>query len=74
MVRNGTSFLYYKNGNIKSQWNFKNGLRDGLQKNFFGDGTLSDETETVKGVQNGFMKIRVIILKNLRLDEFSFLV
>ena len=57
MVRNGTSYLYYKNGNIKSEWNFKNGLRDGLQKNFFGDGTLSDETETVKGVQNGFMKI-----------------
>jgi len=28
-----------------------------LQKNFFGDGTLSDETETVKGVQNGSMKI-----------------
>ncbi len=57
MVRNGTSYLYYKNGNLKSEWNFKNGLRDGLQKNFFGDGTLSDETETVKGVQNGFMKI-----------------
>ncbi len=57
MVRNGTSYLYYKNGNLKSQWNFKNGLRDGLQKNFFGDGTLSDETETSKGIQNGFMRI-----------------
>lgn len=57
MVRSGTSYLYYKNGNLKSEWNFKNGLRDGLQKNFFGDGTLSDETETVQGVQNGFMKI-----------------
>ena len=57
MVRNGTSYLYYKNGNLKSEWNFKNGLRDGLQKNFFGDGSLSDETETVQGVQNGFMKI-----------------
>jgi len=57
LVRNGTSYLYYKNGNLKSEWNFKNGLRDGLQKNYFGDGTLSDETENVKGVQNGFMKI-----------------
>jgi len=57
LVRNGTSYLYYKNGNLKSEWNFKNGLRHGLQKNFFGDGTLSDETETVKGVQNGSMKI-----------------
>ena len=57
MVRNGTSYLYYKNGNLKSEWNFKNGLRDGLQKNFFGDGTLSDETETVKGIQNGYMRI-----------------
>ena len=57
MVRNGTSYLYYKNGNLKSEWNFKDGLRDGLQKNFFGDGTLSDETETVKGIQNGYMRI-----------------
>ncbi len=57
LVRNGTSYLYYKNGNLKSEWNFKDGLRDGLQKNFFGDGTLSDETETIKGVQNGFMRV-----------------
>ncbi len=57
LVRNGTSYLYYKNGNLKSEWKFKNGLRDGLQRNFFGDGTLSDETETVKGVQNGFTRI-----------------
>ena len=42
---------------MKSEWNFKDGLRDGLQKNFFGDGTLSDETETVKGIQNGYMRI-----------------
>ena len=57
LVRNGTSYLFYKNGNIKSEWNFKNGLRDGIQKNFFGDGSLSDETETIKGVQNSFMRI-----------------
>ncbi len=57
LVRNGTSYLFYKNGNIKSEWNFKNGLRNGIQKNFFGDGTLSDETETIEGVQNGFMRI-----------------
>jgi antitoxin component YwqK of YwqJK toxin-antitoxin module len=57
MVRNGTSYLYYKNGNLKSEWNFKNGLRDGIQKNFFGDGSVSDETETVQGIQNGFMRI-----------------
>ena len=57
LVRNGTSYLFYKNGNIKSEWNFKDGVRDGIQKNFFGDGSISDETETSNGVQNGFMRI-----------------
>ena len=33
------------------------GVRDGVQKNFFGDGSISDETETSNGVQNGFMRI-----------------
>ena len=35
----------------------KNGVRDGLQQNYYGDGTLSDETETTEGIQNGYMRI-----------------
>ena len=42
---------------MKRLWNFKNGVRDGLQQNYYGDGTLSDETETKDGIQNGFMRI-----------------
>ena len=47
---------FFKNGNIKSEWNFKDGVRDGVQKTFW-DGSISDETETSNGVQNGFMRI-----------------
>ena len=42
---------------LKRKWNFKNGVRDGLQQNYYGDGTLSDETETTEGRQNGYMRI-----------------
>ena len=30
--RNGKSISYYKNGNLKNEWNFKNGLKHGIQK------------------------------------------
>ena len=57
LVRNGTSYLFYKNGNIKSEWNFKNGLRDGIQKNFFGENSrASDYAQAI-------MEIGAIICK-----------
>lgn len=55
--RNGKSISYYKNGTLKSEWNFKNGLKDGIQKNYYPNGSISDEREMKNGVDDGFWKI-----------------
>ena len=55
--RNGKSISYYKNGNLKNEWNFKNGLKHGIQKNYYPNGSISDEREMKNGVDDGFWKI-----------------
>ena len=55
--RDGNSISYYKNGNLKNEWNFKNGLKDGIQKNYYPNGSISDEREMKNGVDDGFWKI-----------------
>lgn len=46
----------YPDGNIKGEYNYKNGKMDGMQKEFFEDGKLAAEYNMTMGVRNGVGK------------------
>jgi len=52
-LKNGTEYLYYKNGQLKAERIWKKGLKDGVWKNWDEDGNKTAEASYSKNIKDG---------------------
>lgn len=55
-ILTGTSYWYYKNGNIKKEITYSNGKVNGWVKEYFETGILKEEYKVISGVRDGLHK------------------
>jgi len=52
----GTVIEFHENKELKSETNYKNGLKEGIQKSWYENGQLQEETKWIRGEKDGLHK------------------